>query len=238
MAASLATSVSRSCAESLAHATVAPVNDPVALVRAVQATPDHYRFETYDDLERWSSYWYQIRTALRLAPKTVLEIGSGTGVFRAYLQHAGVDVKSADIDATRAPDFLADVANLDATLPAGLTFDVVCAFQVLEHLPFAEFERCLDGLSRRGRHVLISLPVHGFQLRLAIGVGSWRPSFGVYVPYFHQKHYHRQHHWELGWGYSVRQITRLLSARFEVRERFFVKENPYHYMWVLRSPER
>src|SRR5688500_9215486 len=59
----------------------------VAAPREVQVAPEHYDFEVYDDLERWTSYWYQIRTALRLRPKRVLEIGSGTGVFRSYLRN-------------------------------------------------------------------------------------------------------------------------------------------------------
>src|SRR4029453_1616784 len=99
-------------------------------MREVQVPPEHYSFERYDDLERWSSYWYQVRAALRLRPRTVLEIGSGTGVFQAYLRGVGIEVATADFALPRRPDFVCDVARLDETLPAGLRFDVVAAFQV------------------------------------------------------------------------------------------------------------
>jgi hypothetical protein len=40
--------------------------------------------------------------------------------------------------------------------------------------------------------------------------------------------------WELGVGWSKGRITRIMKQRFEVLERRFVSENPYHYMWVLK----
>ena len=70
---------------------------------SVQVPPEHYEFDRYDDLERWSSYWYQIRAAMRTRPTRVLEIGSGTRVFRSYLENRGVEVRSVDIDDSRKP---------------------------------------------------------------------------------------------------------------------------------------
>lgn len=208
-------------------------HDPPA--RPVQVVPEHYDFERYDDLERWISYWYQIRATLRLKPRTVLEIGSGSGVFRSYLQNAGIDIRSMDIDATRRPEYVADVARLDETLPPGLVFDAICAFQVLEHLPFQEFERCLEGIARRGRHALISLPYRGLRVRIALWWGDRAFSLGhkFLMPWRYRPC--PEHHWELGKGYSARRITKILTTYFEVLERGFVKENPYHYLWVLRS---
>ena len=96
--------------------------------RQVQVAPEHYDFERYDDRERWMSYWHQIRVVLAVRPKTVLEIGPGSGVFRSYLRSVGIDVKTLDIDASRGVDFVADITRLDEALPAGLVFDAVCAF--------------------------------------------------------------------------------------------------------------
>ena len=80
--------------------------------------PGHYAFERYDDAERWMSYWHQLRVVLAVRPKTVLEIGPGSGVFKAYLEQAGVTVKTLDIDDARRPDFVGDVTALDTVLPA------------------------------------------------------------------------------------------------------------------------
>jgi 2-polyprenyl-3-methyl-5-hydroxy-6-metoxy-1,4-benzoquinol methylase len=203
--------------------------------RPLQVAPEHYDFERYDDLERWISYWYQIRATMRLGPRTVLEIGSGSGVFRQYLASTGIDVSSMDIDPSRRPDYVADVSDLDGTLPPGVGFDAICAFQVLEHLPFEQFERCLEGIARRGRHALISLPYRGERVRLALWLGDKQISLGhkFMMPWRYRRC--PEHHWELGFGYSARRITRIMSNHFEVLERGFVKENPYHYLWVLRS---
>jgi len=210
--------------------------DQQSLARPVQVAPEHYDFERYDDLERWISYWYQIRAAMRLKPRRVLEIGSGSGVFLTYLEKAGIDAKSLDFDATRAPDYVADVTDLDTTLPPGLTFDVVCAFQVLEHLPFADFERCLAGIARRAApYALISLPYRGQRVRLSFWFGDLQLSIGHKLMMPWRMKPCVEHHWELGWGYSARRITKIMSKYFEVLERGFVKENPYHYLWVLRS---
>jgi hypothetical protein len=119
-------------------------------MREVQVAPEHYDFERYDDPERWMSYWHQLRAVLSVRPKTVLEIGPGSGVFRNYLRAAGVEVKTLDIDATRGVDYVADITKLDQILPQGLMFDAICAFQVLEHLPLAELETCLANIARRG----------------------------------------------------------------------------------------
>src|ERR1051325_2166498 len=117
--------------------------------RTVQVAPSHFDFERYDDAERWMSYWHQLRAVLAVRPRTVLEIGPGSGVFRRYLEHTGVTVKTLDIDASRGVDYVADITRLDTALPTGLTFDEVCACQVLEHLPLAELEPCLANLARR-----------------------------------------------------------------------------------------
>lgn len=203
--------------------------------REIQVAPEHYDFERYDDMQRWASYWYQIRSALRLEPRTALEVGPGSGVFRSYLQSVGVDIRSADIDPSRRPDYVADAARLDESLPAGVSFDVIAAFQVLEHIPFAEFDPALRGIAARCGHALISLPCNGWQLRASLALGALRWKFGVYLPYPYRHAFNRQHHWELGRGYSIGKITSVMERHFDVVERFRIKENPYHVMWVLRS---
>ena len=203
---------------------------------SIQVSPEHYRFEAYDDKERWGSYWHQIRAALLLKPNTVLEIGLGTGVFRAYLLQAGVDVKTADIDSSRQPDFLADICQLDEALPPGVTFDIVAAFQVLEHLPFDQLDGCLAGIAKRASpYALISLPVHGVQVRGSFAIGDWKLSFGTKVRKPWRFRPNREHYWEIGWGYSIRKISRIMERYFEVEDARYVSENPYHYLWVLRA---
>ena len=203
--------------------------------RQVQVTPDHYDFERYDDRERWMSYWHQIRVVLAVRPKTVLEIGPGSGVFRNYLRSAGVDVKTLDIDKTRDVDYVADITKLDETLPKGLTFDAVCAFQVLEHLPLADFETCLANIARRANpHVFVSLPYRGLHVRVAMWWGDHFFTVGhkLMLPWRHKPI--PEHHWELGYPQTAKKTTKLIERQLDVVSRGFIRENPYHYMWQLR----
>lgn len=201
----------------------------------VQVAPEHYDFERYDDRERWMSYWHQIRAVLRVRPRRVLEIGPGSGVFRGYLQRAGVEVETLDIDASRDVDHVGDITRLDEVLPAGRTFDAVCAFQVLEHLPFAQLETCLAGIARRAApHVFISLPYRGLRVRWSWWWGDHQLSLGhkFMVPW--RARPCPEHHWELGFGYSARRLTRIFQRYYDVDQRGFVPENPYHYLWCMR----
>ena len=203
--------------------------------RAVQVAPEHYEFERYDDPERWMSYWHQIRAVLAVRPKTVLEIGPGSGVFRSYLRAAGIDVKTLDIDRTREVDFVADITKLDTALPSGLTFDAVCAFQVLEHLPFGEFETALANLARRASpHVFLSLPYRGLRVRFAFWWGDHHVTLGhkFMLPWRHRPI--PEHHWELGYPLTAGKVTKLIRNQLDVVSRGFIRENPYHYMWHLR----
>ncbi len=204
----------------------------------VQVAPEHYDFERYDDRERWMSYWHQIRVVLARKPRSVLEIGPGSGVFRGYLQNVGIDVKTMDIDATRKPDYIADLTRLDETLPAGVMFDAVCAFQVLEHLPFDQFESCLRGIAARShRDVYISLPLRGWRVRFGFWFGDGFYTLGhkFRLPFSLKRC--PEHYWELGKGWSPRKITRILEKYFKVRAKGQIMENPYHYLWCLERKE-
>jgi 2-polyprenyl-3-methyl-5-hydroxy-6-metoxy-1,4-benzoquinol methylase len=208
----------------------------MASERAVQVAPEHYDFERYDDAERWMSYWHQLRAVLAVRPRSVLEIGAGSGVFRDYLRRAGVAVTTFDLDASRGADFVGDVAKLDASLPADLTFDAVCAFQVLEHLPLAELDICIQQLASRARpHVFVSLPYRGLRVRLALWWGDHRLTLGhkFMLPWRHKPI--PEHHWELGYPHTAGKITKRIARQLDVVSRGFVPENPYHYMWQLKT---
>lgn len=209
--------------------------ESVALApRGVQVPASHYEFAKYDDRERWMSYWHQLRVVFESGARSVLEIGPGSGVFRTYLQTAGVDVKTLDLDATRKPDYVADITQLDATLPQGVQFDAVCAFQVLEHLPFSEFEKCLQGIAGRAkRNVFLSLPYRGWRVRFAFWFGDAQYTFGHKFRLPWKLPLCAEHYWEVNRDISARQVTAILAKYFDVGQHGLVPENPYHYLWQL-----
>src|SRR5579859_1169288 len=119
----------------------------------------HYQTE-----ERWTSYWYQIETVMALAPKTVLEIGKGSGITSFYLREQGVRVTTLDLDPALKPDV---TGSVEAIPLADASFDVVLCAEVLEHLPFEKFRKCLSELRRTAKdRVVVSLPHWGWGFAL------------------------------------------------------------------------
>jgi hypothetical protein len=194
-----------------------------------------YAFERYADIGRFASYGYQLRELFATRPASVLEVGVGDGVVGNYLRaHAGFSYTSVDFASDLSPDVVGDVRKLPFL---GSSFDTVCAFEVLEHLPFDDFEPSVRELARVARsYVLISLPHFGppvkFSLKLPL-LPEIRIAVKLPIPHAHR--FNGQHYWELGKrGYPASRIRSVL-ARFGSIEREFIPfENQYHHFFVLR----
>ena len=100
-------------------------------------------------------------------PASILEVGCGKGAMGSYLartyEYTGVD--SDDASRTAAEARLAGVGHGrildDLHKLRGETFDVVCAFEVLEHIEDdAKALREWSEFARPGGHVLLSVPAH------------------------------------------------------------------------------
>ena len=110
----------------------------------VQVSKEHY-FESYDDLNRWISYWWQIETVKKLDKKKVLEIGVGNKTVSDYLKKIGFDVTTCDIDPRLKPDFVGNVTSLPFKKGG---FDLVICFEVLEHIPYVSVKKALKEINR------------------------------------------------------------------------------------------
>jgi len=114
----------------------------------------------------WLRYDVLARIFDRLAPRTVLEIGCGQGAFgsrlAAQVDYLGVepDPTSFEIASKRISMRGGRVLNgTHEAVPTGTTFDVVCAFEVLEHLE--DDHGALEAwvpLIRPGGHFVMSVP--------------------------------------------------------------------------------
>jgi SAM-dependent methyltransferase len=89
----------------------------------------------------WLRYDLVKRVIARLRPRTALEIGCGQGAFGARLaedvQYLGVepDKSSYEVARSRIEPRGGQVLNgIHQVVPKGSTYDVVCAFEVLEHI--------------------------------------------------------------------------------------------------------
>jgi len=166
----------------------------------------------------------------------VLEVGLGLGLFKALAVHFGVAVETVDIDPELNPDHVASATDLPF---ADNSYDCVCAFQMLEHLPYSQSLQAFGEMVRVAKdHIVISLPD---------GKKIW--PYSLYIPkigtvVFHIARprlcfpIHRfqgEHHWEINKkGYPLRKIiddfTRL---NVNMLKTYGVKMYPYHRFFVF-----
>lgn len=202
-----------------------------------QVDKDHYRFSTYVGKRRWTSIWHQLDEVLSLEPETVLEIGPGPGVFKAVASVFGVRVETLDIDPDLKPDHLgsADDMPLDDN-----SYDIVCAFQMLEHVPYRTSLKIFGEMSRVARrYIVISLP----DSRPAWPYSLHIPAKGdlkFIVPLprmaLREHRFDGEHHWEVDKkGYALNNIIGDFIAASSAKsyKTFRVKEFPYHRFFVF-----
>ena len=142
---------------------------------------DEYSFSKYETKQRFLTYWEQLGAVFSLAPRSVLEIGVGTGLVSSYLRHKGIEVTTIDINAELEPDVVGSVLELDSHFQPG-QFDLVLCSRVLHHLPFASFERSIEQIcyvSRR--NAVISLPIDDFSFYLTFRYTS-SPMHTIHLP--------------------------------------------------------
>lgn len=201
-----------------------------------QVDKEAYAFERYSHPGRWVSYYHQIKEVLRLDPKSILEIGSGDGVFKSYIkENTPIQYTNVDVADDLHPDVVGSVTELPF---ADASYDVVCAFEVLEHIPFEQFELALAEIARVSRGpVVLSLPHFGPPLQFLLKIPLLKEiRFSWKVP-FHKEHvFNGQHYWEIGKkGYPAKDIRAVLGKHFEVVKEFIPFENQYHHFFVLRK---
>ncbi|WP_054160980.1 class I SAM-dependent methyltransferase [Rhodopseudomonas sp. AAP120] len=206
----------------------------------IQVEADFYQFTSYVHLQRWISYWYQIDAILRHAPRTVLEIGPGNGLTTAALQKSGIAVKTFDFDPELAPDYVGDVRRLSEIVPAK-SHDLVCAFQVLEHLPFADFDTAIGELTKVARRtVIISLPHWGYplELRFRFLKDRFRYIFSRKLARPKTWVFDGQHHWELGTrGHSIEHAAEVIRRHLQIERQWFCPDYSYHYFFECTVAE-
>lgn len=201
-----------------------------------QVDKKHYRFGNYSHPDRWASYFYQLREITALKPSSVLEVGVGDRVVGDYIKNnTDIVYKSMDIDAELGPDMVGDVRKIPA--PDGI-FDIVCAFEVLEHVPFEEAKEALAEMSRVSRkHVIISVPHFGPPVKILFKMPllpEIKMSFKI--PYSRKHTFNGEHYWELGKkSFSVKRFRDTLSELFDIIGEFVPFENQYHHFFVLRK---
>lgn len=200
-------------------------------------------YSSYDDLNRFLSYFYQIKCIRSLKPNSLLEVGIGDNTLSSYLKSKKMVVTTCDFDETLQPDVVADVRNLPFK---NNEFECVVAFEILEHLPYSDFNTALREIHRvSAKYAIISLPYSGIYLEILIRFPFIekiikKPFLRLFLsfPSLIQRFKGEHHYWEVGnKGYSRRKIKHDLRPYFTIIRDFRPAVNTHHYFLVLRKKE-
>lgn len=205
------------------------------LVKQVQK--EHYLFQRYLTKHRWISLWHQVDEIQKLHPQNVLEIGPGSGLFKQLSSLCGIRVETFDVDPELQPDHLGSVLAMSFD---DAQFDVVCAFQMLEHLPYEKSLKAFEEMTRVAtNNVIISLPDAQKTWRLDIKL----PLLGKHQLLVNRTRkplkaheFDGEHHWEINKkGFSLAKVQEDFCQIAKLKNTFRVFENPYHRFFIFEK---
>lgn len=200
-----------------------------------QVLREHYFNKSYLNQARFICLQKQLELCQEFdRDNSFLEIGPGAGLFICLMREFGFKIFSMDF----AEDLSADILGALPRLPLkSKSFDVVCAFEVLEHLPFEQFDSCLTDLVRVARKkVIFSVPdqrdisLRNIQFSLTLGSRKinrriWRQPLGKLTN-------PKEHYWELGFNVRTDDILRSCQIPgIESVNEFFV--SPYFHFFQI-----
>ncbi len=202
---------------------------------------ENYLNPGYDDKGRFISYHDQVTMIRDCRPESVLEIGVGNKTLIHYLRQHGIAAVSCDADEKLGPDHVGDIRDLPFD---DKRFDTVCAFQILEHIPWEEVGTALCELARVSRqYVIISVPFTPVSIEMVVRSSlfyrlfrRWELSLFLNLGFITRKwKYDGTHYWEMGKrNYPRKKIRKLLKKYFRItREK--KTDLSYQYFFVLEK---
>lgn len=191
-----------------------------------------YYADSYFTYSQLWSFVEQIQHIKQFSPHSVIEIGVGNGFVSEFLKKMGIRVKTFDINPNLMPDVIAPLQDI-GNYVTPREFDLISCCEVLEHLPFTEFEGAISTFAGLSGQLFLSLPNHGriigfggmIQLpKFSRWVGAWfrLPAGSSRLP--------DMHFWEIDYNdeTSRKQITKLLQKYYQNVTSGYFKANPYH----------
>ncbi len=207
----------------------------------IQVPPEMY-YGKYDNLDRFISYFHQIELVKPFKGGRILEVGIGNKTVANYLRHHGYDIITCDFDGVLCPDHVADIRALPFE---DNSFDVILAYEILEHLPFGDVPKALSEMHRCTKQsVLVSVPYSAALIELQSNIRLPRISkkwnIALRIPYFMIKtkmnDRNVEHYWEIGrYSYSKSRIRKLLMTYYHIEKEFMAPMDSYHYYYALRK---
>jgi 2-polyprenyl-3-methyl-5-hydroxy-6-metoxy-1,4-benzoquinol methylase len=197
---------------------------------------DRYN-KNYDTKARFCSYWHQIDEIVTRKPTRMLEIGIGNGFVSSYLLKRGFNVLTLDIDKKLGPIVESSVLNIPFF---DGVFDVVACYEVLEHLPYMNFEKALAEMLRvSSSYVLLSLPDANKVYRIYAQIPKLEFIKLIQFPRLKKipNYSDGGHHWEIGRAnYKLETvIDAIKKAGFKIERTYRAFEMPYHRFFILKK---
>jgi len=205
--------------------------------RVRKVDKSHYQFRNYVNKHRLLSIWHQLDEVFLLNPSSILELGIGPGLFKLILSHFGYVVTTVDIDPELKPDYVASATEIPI---ADNSYDCVCSFQMLEHLPYEQSLIAFSEMVRIARNnIIISLPDAKSLWVYSLHIPKLgQVTFHVPRPRLRQKKLkvYGLHYWEINKpGYPLEKIISDFN-KYNVCmiKTYRVIENPYHRFFLFK----
>lgn len=206
----------------------------------IQVDQNHYRFESYMSQMRWASIWHQVAEVKRFSPQTILEVGPGPGIFQSCCQNFNMKVETVDLDPMLNPTYISSATALPFK---DKSYDVVCAFQMLEHLPYQEALLAFSEFARVAKTaVVISLPnAHPtWKINLSIPI---LPKIMRLIPHFNYKPlehvFDGEHYWEIQKkGFEFGKVCSDFERHAKITNQYRIFNNPYHHMMIFSTDRK
>lgn len=195
-----------------------------------------YFSDSYFALPQLFSLSHQIEKIHKLAPRDIIEIGIGNGFTSSFLRRAGYDVVTVDINPALGPDICAPLAEVEPHL-YGRRFDLAVCCEVLEHMPFAEFESNIKLLRRVADRLFLTLPNNRkyFGFSGLVRFPKYNPiEVKVFISGRFGKGVPKEHFWEVDscQETSLKNITSILGTVFSSVKTGNFSMNPYHRYFI------
>jgi hypothetical protein len=218
-------------------------------------TSEFYRYYTTDFANSRDVHWFSIylQTREMINDKdvhSVLEFGMGRGVTKAIVRHFNIEYCGVDYDDKR---FCPDVVSTIENFTTDKKYDLVCAFQTLEHNPLEkipEYIRKMATLSNK--YVYISMPYCGRWVSLSLNLNlyrinitrtlcfTWERLRKVKSPiekYKKEANPYAPHWWEVGDSKFTKKDVRKMfkSLNLEIVKEMHNPFYPYHIFYLLKT---
>src|SRR6185503_12391820 len=190
-----------------------------------QKNKELYARRSYNHIMRFISYFNQIDSILTLVKDipnaTVLEVGKGNGLVSDHWKKLGLNVKTFDFAEDLKPDYVGDMTQIGNIVKE--KFDVVCAFEVLEHVKYEDVPAILIQLHNlSNKFVAISVPQSFFVISFwgyISRLGHFKKL--IQIPWNKTHKFDGEHYWELGKkGYPVRAFRDMLKEKAVLLKEF------------------